>query len=135
MAEPENFQPRLNAWSHVWRAMVVVGISGLAWWEIAGWQWNHHRPWFFVDIGLGLTAFALAHWRRRYPLTIALITAALTAVSGSAAGPATLALVSLATRRRWRELVPAAIVSAGSAAVFAHLNPTDNSDGVAVFIS
>ncbi len=48
----------------------------------------------------------LVAWRRKFPVPVAVVINALSFVSWSSAGPATLALVSLATRRRWREVIP-----------------------------
>ncbi|MGA9102409.1 MAG: two-component sensor histidine kinase, partial [Aeromicrobium sp.] len=95
-----DYQPRLSVWSHVWRYTVILAISAGAWFGLAQWQWEHDRAWFFVDLAIGLGGFVLVAWRRRAPVSVALILNAVSVVSGAVSGPATLALVSLATRRR-----------------------------------
>lgn len=122
--QPVDFQPPLTRWSHAWRAIIVVAISGLGWSQFAAWQWKHNPDWFFADISLGLLCFALMFLRRRYPVRIAVFTALAGAFSTAAGGPATLALVSLATRRRWREIVPVATISLASSMWINHLDPT-----------
>ena len=122
--QPVDFQPPLTRWSHAWRAIIVVAISGLGWSQFASWQWDHNPDWFFADISLGLLCFALMFLRRRYPVRIAVFTALAGAFSTAAGGPATLALVSLATRRRWREIVPVATISLASSMWINHLDPT-----------
>lgn len=125
----------MQAWSHVWRVALVLLIAAAGWAEISIWQWLNNRPWFFLDASLGLAALALVFWRRRSPLAVALATSATTVISASAGGPATLALVSLATRRRWREIVPAAIVSVAAGGAFIYLNPTDDGEPWLVFLT
>jgi signal transduction histidine kinase len=51
------------------------------------------------------------------------VTNALTVVSATAGGPATLALVSLATRRRWREIIPVSLLALTAGFTFDRLNP------------
>ena len=99
-------------------------ISGAAWFEVAYWQWDHHRWWFWTDLGLGALGFVLVAWRRRFPAPVATITNALSFVSWSSAGPATLALVSLATRRRWREIIPIGVLSLVAGITLEGYNPT-----------
>jgi signal transduction histidine kinase len=55
-----------------------------------------------LDLGLGVVGMVLLRWRRRLPLTIAVVTALLTVASVSAMGAASVALVSLATHRDGR---------------------------------
>lgn len=103
--------PRLGPWSRTWRYLLAVG-SGLVFWvfvshdlgaaaladeDVAGGL-------MLLDLTLGLVAVGLLPLRRRRPLLIAVLITTLTALSAFAIGPAMLALVSLATRRRWREV-------------------------------
>jgi len=126
--QPVDFQPPLSRWGHTWRTIVVVAIGGLGWSQFASWQWDHNRLWFFGDLGLGLVCLVLVFWRRRFPVRIAVVTALASGISSAAGGPATLALVSLATRRRWREIIPVSILTLGSSMWINHLDPTP-SDG------
>ncbi len=59
-----------------------------------------HVAW---DALLGVGCVAALLYRRRFPLTITLALTVASAVSLMSAGPALLALVSLGTRRRWRD--------------------------------
>jgi signal transduction histidine kinase len=101
----------------------MVVISAFGWWELAAWQWDHDRGWFALDLALGVVAFVLVTRRREHPTTIAVLTNLMGAVSGAASGPAVLAIVSVATRRRWREIIPVSIVSFVTGLVLEGLNP------------
>lgn len=58
-----------------------------------------------LDIGLGVVALAvILPRRRRFPLATALTLAMVSAVSAFSLGALALAVVSLATRQRWREI-------------------------------
>ena len=122
------YQPRLTVWSHVWRYTLIAVISGAAWFGLAGWQWQHDRGWFAIDFALGAAGFVLVAWRRRFPVAIALVLNLMSAVSGSVAGPATLALVSLATRRQQREIIPVGLVSLGASVVLVLIDPSGDND-------
>nr|MCW2728848.1 two-component sensor histidine kinase [Aeromicrobium sp.] len=117
------FQPALHWWSHVWRYTLVLAISGIAWFEVARWQWEHQRWWFWADLAVGLAGLILLGWRRRHPVAVAALTNAMSFVSWSAGGPATLALVSLATRRRWREIIPVGSLALTAGFVLESFNP------------
>ncbi|MDO9378858.1 MAG: histidine kinase [Nocardioidaceae bacterium] len=125
--EPSSAPP-LTRWGHAWRLVVVLAISGIAWATYAEWQWRNDPWWLTLDVALGLTALVLMQWRRRRPLMVAVVITLFGVVSASSGGPATLVLVSLATRRRWREIVPVGLLSVVAGAVLATLNPaTDES--------
>jgi signal transduction histidine kinase len=128
-----DYQPQLGWWSHVWRYALVVTISGAAWFEIAYWQWDHQRWWFWTDLGLGVVGLVLLAWRRAYPVPIAVITNALAFVSWTSAGPGTLALVSLSTRRHWREIIPVGVLALVASLVLEGYKPVD-SDPIAFTI-
>lgn len=112
-------QPRLTWWSHIWRTVLVLGISGSAVVTIA----EDERPvaglLLAVDVVLGLASFVLVFFRRRWPVPVAVATTLASGVSGLSAGPALLALVSLSTRRRWREIVPVAVLGLLSGLAYA----------------
>lgn len=94
---------------------MVLLVSGVAWAGRAGYQWDHLRWWFFVDLALGLASLVVVQYRRRFPVVVAVATQVVSLLSASAAGPATLSVVSLATRRRWREIVPVGILAVACA--------------------
>ena len=106
-----SYQPRLSRWGHVWRYLLVGAISALAWFELSQWQWQNARWWFWSDLVLGLASLAALPARRRHPVVVATFTNACTFGSAAATGPATLALVSLATRRRWTEILPVGLLA------------------------
>ncbi|TDD00176.1 hypothetical protein E1292_29585 [Nonomuraea deserti] len=67
--------------------------------------------WVLADMGLGAAGLVLMRWRRRWPWQIALALALMTAVSTTAGGPGCVAYISLVTHRRWRQIVPVAVVT------------------------
>lgn len=101
---PAPWQPPLSLWGHVWRLLLMLLISSLVWLPVV--EWDTPRPVLMrlIDVGLGLLGLVLVHLRRRQPLLVAVLTSVLTGFSGSAAGPATLAAVSLATHRRYGQI-------------------------------
>lgn len=94
-------------------------LSAAVWAELSVWQWQNNRTWFWIDLAIGVLAFVLVWWRRRFPGPVATIITIASAVSGSAAGPSTLALFSVSTRREWRLILPIAILATLSGSVLA----------------
>jgi signal transduction histidine kinase len=123
---PANYQPRLLWWGHTWRVVLMLAISAVVWTSVVDGQAEEHHGLFWLDVGLGLVAYVLVFWRRRWPVAIALITCVLGAASGIAAGPATLAMVSLATHRRLRQILPVAALNLGAAMIFVHTQPVED---------
>ncbi|QGG41952.1 sensor histidine kinase [Aeromicrobium yanjiei] len=120
---PTTCQPELGLWSRAWRIVAVLTLSAAAWGEVAVWQWDHHQWWFWSDLGLGVLALALLRWRRAYPVPVAVATNVVSMISFAAAGPATWALASMATRRRWREIIPVAALALAAGLTVEALNP------------
>lgn len=89
------------------RYVGAVVISALAWLSVAEYQGSAPDWVPLLDLVLGMVAFALVHLRRRHPLLIAVALCLLSVFSAGAAGPATLASVSVATRR---QIVPVVLV-------------------------
>jgi signal transduction histidine kinase len=69
---------------------------------------------FVVDALLGIVAVILMPWRRRWPLTIALVVSAISAVSSFSVGALGIIVISVSARRRWREVLPIGAVWLGA---------------------
>lgn len=124
--------PPLQGWQQSWRLLVVVGFGALSWIvtrdELPPGVHSLSMIWLLVvDPIIGLGCVVLVLFRRRYPVIVAGIVTAASAVSTTAGGPALLALCSLATRRRYAETIPVAVgaIAAGVAitAMYPDLNP------------
>lgn len=121
-------QPELTWVSHAWRYAVCLVISAAVWQTAAAAEWRDHRVLFYVEVVLGIASYVLVHVRRRAPVRVAVVIAAMSAFSGIAAGPATLAAVSVATRRRWREVVLVGGVNFVAAEVWTTIAPIEGND-------
>lgn len=121
---PEAFQPPITRWGHAWRMLLMLVISAVAWGTVAPHQLQVQPALFWLDIALAVPAFVLVFFRRRWPMPVAVGLALLSAVSGLSAGPATLAAASVATRRRWGQVVTVGVVNLVTAQVFTAVEPT-----------
>ena len=120
---PEQYQPPLRWYSHAWRLLLCLSLSAAVWLPVAEIQLDDRPPLFWIDISLGIAAYVLVFWRRRWPFAIALVLSAFSLVSGIAAGPGTLAAVSLATRRRMHQIVIAGLAGLVASQGFADTQP------------
>lgn len=96
---PGEMQPPLTWRSHAWRLAVCALISAAVWSQAIEGELESHRVLFWVEILFGVASYVLVVLRRRAPVTVAVVIALLSTFSGIAAGPATLAAVSVATQR------------------------------------
>jgi signal transduction histidine kinase len=103
----------------------MLGISALGWGPVATRQ-SHAL--LVVDLALGLVSYVAVFFRRRWPVPVALALSVISAVSGSASGPAVLAAVSVATRRRWREIALVGSVAFASSMFFNTTQPGPGDD-------
>lgn len=97
--------------------------------------WTDYRSFFWLDLALGVVAYVLVHWRRRWPMPVAVVLTTMATVSGVAAGPATLAAASLATRRRTWQVVTIGVLSLLSAQTFSVLPWVRSADPYWVVLS
>ncbi|MBW8172757.1 two-component sensor histidine kinase [Ornithinimicrobium sp. Arc0846-15] len=72
---------------------------------------------------LGLVSLLIVHWRRRWPVTVAILISVASAFSVAAGIIATLAVISLGTRRQWREIIIVAPFYVAAGQVFDRLDP------------
>ncbi|GMA23033.1 two-component sensor histidine kinase [Luteimicrobium album] len=127
-APPDQYAPPLTRWGQTWRLVLAFLVSLLTWSQVADAEATH-RPWvFWADLVLGLLSFVLVVNRRRNPFAIALLLACFGVLSASSVGPASLALVSLATRREVPRLVGVGLVSVASGLVFNLVVPHTTDD-------
>lgn len=122
---PEEYQPPLRWFHQAWRVVVVLLISGIVWVPLVG-EVSPAR--LVLDLAVGLVALALVLWRRRWPVPVTVAATLLSACSAAAAGPASLALVSLSTRRRWREVAALGVLSFAAAEVYSLISPASEVD-------
>ena len=123
VADPEDYSPPLTRWGQVWRTLAALLISAAAWGDLAGRQWSS-SPWlFWADLAGGVAAFVLVSQRRRWPFRVALVLSIFGLFSASAGGPAVLALVSLATRRKIPDLVVVGAVAVVCGQLFSYYQP------------
>ncbi len=96
--------PATTSWGETWRLLVASLLGGILFALVVASDDAFLIGWWF-DLGVGLTALFLLLWRRRFPLTVILLIVLASSVSATGNGPVLLALVSLGSRRRWREVL------------------------------
>jgi signal transduction histidine kinase len=120
---PEQYNPPLGRREHTWRTALALLISASVWLPVAVFQWREARGLFWSDLAVGLLALGLSCYRRRWPLTVAVVTSAAGAISLASAGPGTLAAVSLATRRVVWQVVLVGVVGMAASMTFPVYQP------------
>lgn len=115
--------PPLTTWQLIWRNLAAVAFGGAIWAAVVAQQWHDSRWLFVTDLSLGLVSLVLYQFRRRWPLTVALLTTLFGAVSASSIGAGSLAFISLATRRRLAEIIPVASLSVIATPVYFAVQP------------
>jgi len=102
---PSAYQPPLAWSSHLWRYALALLIGVVVWVPVVEAQVEEQPLLFWLDLLVGLAVFVLVWWRRRWPMTIAVVATLATPISSFAGGAITLATVSLATHRRWWQVI------------------------------
>jgi signal transduction histidine kinase len=125
---PEDYNTRLSFWDSAWRYAVALAISALAWGNIAYHEWQQGTPWFWIDLAGGVASLGITHFRRRWPLGTALVLTFFGLFSMSSAGPGVLAVVSLCTRRRLRQIIPVAVLNIVIGQLYSTWQPAGNND-------
>jgi signal transduction histidine kinase len=123
-------QPALTWVAQAWRYALALAISAAVWQTVAVAEWREHSALFVTEVALGCAAFVLVWFRRRAPVPVALTIAAMSALSGLAAGPATLAAVSVATRRSFWEVVVVGGANFVAAQTYTTIAPIEDNDPV-----
>lgn len=135
VAVPEDTRPPLTLAGHAWRYAGCLVISAVVWSMVAGVEWERHRGLFLAEVVLGVAAYVLVFFRRRAPVAVALAVAVMSAASGIAAGPATLAAVSVATSRRALPILVVGLTNFACAQTYTTLAPFETSDNVWISVA
>ncbi|GAA1725313.1 histidine kinase [Isoptericola hypogeus] len=116
-----------RAWGETWRilAAAAIGFVGLAFvaWEVDTGQRTVTDAQAALDLLVGVLGLPLLLLRRRAPLTVALVLGAASSVSILVTGAQVVAIVSLATHRRWWKIGVAVVVSVAASWAFGVLHP------------
>ena len=99
--------PRTAGRGGVLATLFAVAFGGL-WLVLAREQWGSAGARFWIDVALGVTAVGVMQYRRRRPVAVTVLIATAAMPSFSAIGAWAVCQASLATRRRWREILPTA---------------------------
>jgi signal transduction histidine kinase len=116
--------PPLSRWQSTWRYGFAIA-AGAGFWIASYFNLYDGRlnVLWILDFLLGALGVFLLRLRRRYPLTIALVINVFGTFSTSVSGAVVLVTMSLATRRKWREIVPVAVVGFLASIVFFETHP------------
>ncbi len=128
MDTPDDYQPRLRWYSQLWRYVLALALGLLVWGPVMDAQLDRNPLLFWADLVVGLLAFVLVWFRRRWPFTIAVVTILMAPISSLSAGPAALATVSLATRRRWWQVITVGTLNVVFSLVYYAVQPSDQTD-------
>jgi signal transduction histidine kinase len=114
----------LSRWQSTWRYL-FASLCGAGFWIATFYNAYHlnFRPYLALDLALGVISVVSMRWRRRYPLAIALLASAIGGVSSAASGAVIVTAVSLATRRKWPEIIPLAVVGVVASVAYFETQP------------
>jgi signal transduction histidine kinase len=116
--------PPLTRWQSTWRYL-FASVVGAGFWVTSyyGTYAGEVRMLWSIDLLLGVVGVVLMRWRRQSPLVVALVVNLLGSFSTAVSGAVVVTTMSVATRRRWREIVPVAVVGFGASVVFFETHP------------
>ncbi|GHG49230.1 two-component sensor histidine kinase [Flavimobilis marinus] len=126
----QDFRPEpLGTWGKTWRFVVAlvfglavfVGSVGTA---LEDATTQPEPALVLVDVLAGVLALVLLWFRRRWPLAVGMIVAAFSAFSALSIGAVILTVVSVATRRRWREVLLIGVLWLAGGFTFEQIYPT-----------
>ncbi len=106
-----------------WRSTFFAIAGGGLWLIVARDEWGAAGALLGIDVALGVLSVVAMQVRRRWPLAVTLLTVATTAVSASAIGAWVVCQVSLSARRRWREILPTAVLAVATGQVLYAVQP------------
>ncbi|MGN6160989.1 MAG: sensor histidine kinase [Marmoricola sp.] len=106
-----------------WRLATGLAFSALVFVPVAHAEWHGRPTRLWIDVAVGLLAFAALPLRRRAPFAVAMVTNVAGVVSAAASGPGLLAMISLATWRRPIQIITAMTVGITSGFIYFSITP------------
>ncbi|MFD6176747.1 MULTISPECIES: sensor histidine kinase [unclassified Isoptericola] len=126
-AAPDRPTRARRVWGETWRVLVALltglTVMVLVAWEVDTGQREMTDGQWALDFVVGLVGLGLLLLRRRAPLTIALVLCAAATVSSLVVGAETIAVISLATTRRWWKVAVVGVVFVAAGRVHSSLHP------------
>ena len=126
MNESVSAPPPLTTWDKVWRNLVAITTGITLWLFTIKDEWVNHRWLFWTDLSLGLVALIAMQFRRRWPVAMTLIGTTVGLLSATSSGPASVTYVSMATRRRWVEIIPLGLLVIATGWIYSNVEPSSN---------
>ena len=121
-------RPPLTGWSHAWRLLAMLVVSAGAWSQVVADQWRDERALFWLDLGLGLVAYAVVHLRAHARFGVAVALVLMSTVSSVAGGPAVLAIVSVAIGRQLGQVATLGILNVAAFLIYLTIQPNSPGD-------
>lgn len=118
--------PPLTFRGTLWRYLLCVLTSVVVFLSAVETDYYAGAVAVLVDVVLGIASFVVVRWRRRRPLLVAVSLNLASMVSSLAAGPALLALASVATRRRWGEIAALFVIGTIASVGYELIYATDD---------
>jgi signal transduction histidine kinase len=120
-------------WGETWRVLAAAAaglilFAGVHYEVEIGDRIVRSQALVLLDVALGVLSLGLMLLRRRAPLTIALVLTLFGFVAALPVGAAAIATISLATRRRWREIAVVAVPGVTGSLVFNAVYPTTSNN-------
>lgn len=125
---PSDYQPPLRWYGHLWRYVLALLIGTVVWLPVIEAQTETRPTLFWLDLVVGVAAFVAVGWRRRWPMGVAVLTVLTTPISSFGAGATLLATVSLATRRRWWQVLAIGALNLVMTWFYYRLQPVTDTD-------
>jgi len=119
-------------WRYGFAISCGAGFWTAAFYNAGDWDF---RPFLAVDLVIGVVSIVALRWRRRHPLAVALLVSAIGGLADAASGAVVVAAVSLATRRKWPEIVPLAITNVVASIVYFEIQPDEAGVPVSLLIT
>lgn len=99
----------MTRWGETWRLLLAALVGILLWlsaWFSLGVEGRTGSVWWLAvaDPLLGLASLVLMRFRRRWPVSVAVVLILVSTVATTAAGACLIVIISVATRRHWREV-------------------------------